>query len=75
MKADKYGTPTENSRWSTGWMPSRERKAARIESQCRNCKSFVEADSGRHQGEHCVMHGFSMRAGAVCRNFRAQEAA
>jgi hypothetical protein len=75
MKADRYGTPTDHQRFECRWMPARERKAARIDGQCRDCRSFVEAGSGRHQGEHCAMHGFSTRAGAVCRDFRARDAA
>lgn len=44
MKADSYGTPTEQARHRMGWMTPTERKKAGGEKRCASCRRFFWED-------------------------------
>lgn len=40
MKADSYGTPTEQARYRMGWMTPTERKKDGQQTRCASCRFF-----------------------------------
>ena len=68
MKAQQYGTPTEQLRWSAGWKSPTERRESGTESRCRTCRSIVDADAVSHLNgsPKCLLLGLATRSNALC---------
>lgn len=75
MKADKWGTPSENIRFAANWMPAAAARLARKVGSCGSCADFVDGPGpGVKVGPFCQHLGLATRQGAWCNHWRERQA-
>lgn len=72
MNAKKYGTNAEQLRWSAGWKNPTQRRAADLESRCRDCGYLVDANAVSHLNgaPKCLLLGLATRGNATCNRYQ-----
>jgi hypothetical protein len=68
MKAQQYGQPSDQLRWSAGWKSPTERRASGTDRRCRTCRYIVDADAVSHlsASPKCLLLGLATRSNALC---------
>ncbi|MCB1909953.1 MAG: hypothetical protein KDH15_21540 [Rhodocyclaceae bacterium] len=77
MKADRYGTPTEQARSSMGWLTATQRRETGVERRCASCAHFslnpyTNGEGGRGVAVLCIHpmagghRGMATRENALC---------
>ena len=75
MKADKWGTPSENIRFAAHWLPATAAKLAGKVVRCNSCHDFTAGPGPNlKSGPFCEHLGLTTRQGAWCRHWRERQA-